>query len=102
MPSVLEPPVFRAAGLFAGRRSTGRKLSPSIDTLRLQSIDRGTRLPCRSQDGVRATQPYYWKILASNGQTLATSETYVSNESVKSAINSVKTNASTATVEDES
>jgi uncharacterized protein YegP (UPF0339 family) len=35
-------------------------------------------------------------------QTLATSETYVSNESVKSAINSVKTNASTATVEDES
>jgi uncharacterized protein YegP (UPF0339 family) len=46
------------------------------------------------------TQPYYWRIVASNGQTLATSETYVSKDSAKSAINSVKASAATATVED--
>jgi uncharacterized protein YegP (UPF0339 family) len=49
-----------------------------------------------------STQPYYWKIGASNGQTLATSETYVSRESVRSAISSIQTNAAKATVEDES
>ena len=47
-----------------------------------------------------SSQPYYWRIVANNGQVLATSETYVSKDSAKSAINSVKTGASGATVED--
>lgn len=48
------------------------------------------------------TQPYYWIIKAANGQTLATSETYVYKSSAQSAIDSVKANAASATVEDES
>jgi uncharacterized protein YegP (UPF0339 family) len=48
------------------------------------------------------TQPYYWIIKSSNGQTLAQSETYVSKASAQSAIATVKANASTATVEDDS
>lgn len=48
-----------------------------------------------------ASQPYYWKIVSSNGQTLATSETYVAKESCKSAIDSVKSGAAGATTEDE-
>ena len=48
-----------------------------------------------------SAQPYYWIIKSSNGQTLATSETYVSKDGATSAISSVKTNASSATVEDE-
>lgn len=46
-------------------------------------------------------QPYFWIIKSSNGQTLATSETYVSKDSAKSAIATVKANASAATVEDD-
>lgn len=48
-----------------------------------------------------ATQPYYWIIRSSNGQTLAQSETYGSKASARSAIDSVKANAATATVEDD-
>jgi uncharacterized protein len=32
-----------------------------------------------------ASQPYYWRIIASNGQVLASSETYVSKEDAKAA-----------------
>jgi uncharacterized protein len=48
-----------------------------------------------------STQPYYWTIVSSNGQTLATSETYVAKDSAKSAIDSVKANAAAAAVEDD-
>ncbi|HEY4224941.1 MAG TPA: YegP family protein [Pseudolysinimonas sp.] len=50
--------------------------------------------------GKSTTQPYYWRIVASNGQTLATSENYVAKASAKSAVDSVIKNAGGATVED--
>lgn len=37
-----------------------------------------------------ATQPYYWRIVAANGQILATSETYVNKSEAISAATSVK------------
>lgn len=46
------------------------------------------------------SQPYYWVIVSSNGQTLATSETYVQKASARQAIDVVKAYAATATVED--
>lgn len=45
-------------------------------------------------------QPYYWRIVAGNGQVLATSETYTSKQSCKTAIASVKSQGSTAPVQD--
>lgn len=50
--------------------------------------------------GKSATQPYFWRIVASNGQTLAVSENYAQKASAKSAIESVKKSAGGATVED--
>jgi uncharacterized protein YegP (UPF0339 family) len=50
--------------------------------------------------GKSTTQPYFWRIVASNGQTLAVSENYVAKASAKSAVESVIKNASGATVED--
>jgi len=47
-----------------------------------------------------ASQPYYWRIVASNGQVLATSETYVAKESAIRAARSVKLNAGTAQIID--
>lgn len=49
-----------------------------------------------------ATQPYYWRIVAANGQVLATSETYVNKTDARSAVDSVIANAGTATVVDHS
>lgn len=46
------------------------------------------------------TQPYYWRIVASNGNVLAASETYVNKADAKSAVDSVIANAGTATVVD--
>ncbi len=43
---------------------------------------------------------YYWKIVASNGQTLATSETYYNKSDALSACQSVKTNAGSAQIVD--
>ena len=45
-------------------------------------------------------QPYYWRIVASNGQVLATSETYVAKQSAINAAQSVKSNAGAATIYD--
>jgi len=50
--------------------------------------------------GKSATQPYFWRIVASNGQTLAVSENYAQKASAKSAIESVKKSAGGASVED--
>lgn len=50
--------------------------------------------------GKSTTQPYFWRIVASNGQTLAVSENYVAKASAKSAVESVMKNAGKATVED--
>ncbi len=50
--------------------------------------------------GKSTTQPYFWRIVASNGQTLAVSENYVAKGAAKSAVESVIKNASGATVED--
>lgn len=47
-----------------------------------------------------AAQPYYWRIVASNGQVLATSETYVNKQDAMAAIRIVQTSAASATVED--
>ena len=50
--------------------------------------------------GKSATQPYFWRIVASNGQTLAVSENYAAKASAKSAVESVIKSAGGATVED--
>jgi hypothetical protein len=47
-----------------------------------------------------ANGKYYWKIVAANGQTLATSETYYNKADARSACQSVKTNAATAPIVD--
>ena len=50
--------------------------------------------------GTSATEPYFWRIVAANGQTLAMSETYAQKASAVSAVESVMKNAASATVED--
>jgi uncharacterized protein len=50
--------------------------------------------------GKSATQPYFWRIVAANGQTLAVSENYAAKASAKSAIESVMKNSAKAKVED--
>jgi uncharacterized protein YegP (UPF0339 family) len=50
--------------------------------------------------GKSATQPFFWRIVASNGQTLAVSENYAAKASAKSAVESVIKNAGGAKVED--
>lgn len=45
----------------------------------------------------RATSgQFFWRIVASNGQVLAASETYLAKASAVSAVTSVKANAGTA------
>lgn len=44
---------------------------------------------------------YYWVLVASNGETLCQSETYISKQSAVKGIDSCKRNASTAQVTDE-
>ncbi len=50
--------------------------------------------------GKSTTEPYFWRIVASNGQTLAVSENYVAKSSAKSAAESVIKNAAGAKIED--
>lgn len=50
--------------------------------------------------GTSTTQPYFWRIVASNGQTLAVSENYVAKASAKNAAESVIKNAAGAKIED--
>ena len=50
--------------------------------------------------GKSTTQPYFWRIVASNGQTSAVSENYVVKASARSAVESVIKNAAGATIED--
>jgi len=50
--------------------------------------------------GTSKSQPYFWRIVASNGQTLAVSENYVQKASAKSAVESVIKNAGGAKIED--
>ena len=50
--------------------------------------------------GKSATQPYFWRIVAANGQTLAVSENYVAKAAAKSAVDSVIKGLTKATVED--
>jgi uncharacterized protein YegP (UPF0339 family) len=50
--------------------------------------------------GKSTTQPFFWRIVASNGQTLAVSENYVAKASAKSAVESIIKSASGATVVD--
>ena len=50
----------------------------------------------------RGIQPWYWLIRASNGQVLATSETYYNRDDAINAVNSVKQNAANAPFYDKS
>lgn len=50
--------------------------------------------------GTSETQPYHWRIVASNGQILASSENYADKSSAKSAVESVMKNAAGATIVD--
>ncbi len=45
-------------------------------------------------------QPYYWRIVADNGEPLAHSETYVSKADCQTAINIIAASAATAEVDD--
>lgn len=45
-------------------------------------------------------QPYYWRMVASNGQVLASSETYTSMQGCRNAIDTVKRWAGSAAVLD--
>ena len=45
---------------------------------------------------------YWFNVVASNGQTLASSEQYVAKQSAKDAIDSIKRGAADAAVDDES
>jgi uncharacterized protein YegP (UPF0339 family) len=47
-----------------------------------------------------AAQPYRWRIVASNGQVLATSENYASPQSTQSACESVQNSAGSAEIVD--
>ena len=47
-----------------------------------------------------AAQPYRWRIVAANGQVLATSENYASKQSAESACESVKKSAGSAEIVD--
>lgn len=44
---------------------------------------------------------YYWRIVATNGQVLATSETYYNKQDARSAAESVKRSAADAPVNDQ-
>ena len=46
------------------------------------------------------TQPYFWRIVAENGQTIAVSENYVAKASALSMIEAVIRTTGRATVED--
>ncbi|OSN07442.1 hypothetical protein AU512_03445 [Lonsdalea iberica] len=46
-------------------------------------------------------QPYYFKLVASNGETIATSEMYASKQGAKKGIESVQKNGPTTDVRDE-
>lgn len=50
--------------------------------------------------GKSKTEPFFWRIVASNGQTLATSEMYTRKQSCLSAIASVQKSVAEATVVD--
>ncbi|HEY4224698.1 MAG TPA: DUF1508 domain-containing protein [Pseudolysinimonas sp.] len=50
--------------------------------------------------GKSVTQPYFWRIVAANGQTLAVSENYVTKAAAKSAVASVIKGLGSAKVED--
>ena len=45
-------------------------------------------------------QPYFWRIVASNGLTLAASETYVNKQDAINAVHIVRVNAGNAQVLD--
>ena len=47
------------------------------------------------------TGQYWFRIVASNGQTLASSEQYVAKQSAKDAIDSIKRGAAAASVDDQ-
>lgn len=46
------------------------------------------------------SQPYYWRIVSSNNQVLATSETYVNKQGCLNAISVVQRGAASAPVHD--
>ena len=50
--------------------------------------------------GKSTQQPYFWRIVASNGQTLAGSENYVQKAPAKKAAEPVNATAGGATIED--
>jgi uncharacterized protein len=45
---------------------------------------------------------FRWRLIASNGETIASGEGYTTKESAKNGIESVKNNAPTAPIEDKS
>jgi uncharacterized protein YegP (UPF0339 family) len=52
------------------------------------------------KSGTGYAQKYYWKIVAANHETLATSEMYFNKADAESAARSVKSNAAAAKIVD--
>jgi uncharacterized protein YegP (UPF0339 family) len=67
---------------------------------RLPSQEKGIQLKFEIRKTTSKSQPYYWRIVAGNGQVLASSETYVQKQSCLDAIAVVKKNAAAAPVDD--
>ena len=60
----------------------------------------GMALKFQIVKGKSEKQPYYFRLVAANGQTLAVSENYVEKASAKKAVQSIIKSAAEATVED--
>jgi uncharacterized protein YegP (UPF0339 family) len=72
------------------------EIDVAIATKKPRNKERGMQFEIRAA----AAGQYYWRIVAANGQVLATSETYHNKADANSAAQSVKANAAGAPVYD--
>jgi uncharacterized protein YegP (UPF0339 family) len=68
--------------------------------MQVQRLEGAAGMKFEIRNSSSSSQRYYWRIVASNGAVLATSETYVAKQSCIDAINIVKGNAAGAVTYD--
>ena len=66
----------------------------------ITSNDRGQTMRFKIASSKSKNEPFYWRLVANNGQTLATSEMYTRKASCRKAIASARKNMDAATVVD--
>ena len=66
----------------------------------ITSNDRGQTMRFKIASSKSKNEPFYWRLVANNGQTLATSEMYTRKASCRKALASVRKNMDGATVVD--